>query len=83
MDAALQQDYNQPASLANGRVTKRQDILLGVGTVLFFTPQIAKLIRRKIISQTISDISSTIVPKLNCDYSDAESISSICPLTSG
>lgn len=44
MDAALQQDYNQPASLANGRVTKRQDILVGVGTVLFFTPQIAKLI---------------------------------------
>lgn len=35
MDAALQQDYNQPASLANGRVTKRQDILLGVGTVLY------------------------------------------------
>ena len=64
MDAALQQDYNQPASLANW-------------------PQIAKLIRRKIISQTISDISSTIVPKLNCDYSDAESISSICPLTPG
>lgn len=35
MDAALQQDYNQPASLADGRVTKRQDILLGVGTVLY------------------------------------------------
>lgn len=35
MDAALQQDYNQPASLANVRVTKRQDILLGVGTVLY------------------------------------------------